>query len=164
MEWTKLFRSRGKGNADISGSYNFRCLSDTVTTSGVVGAERLSRLAEDGYSALINLLPDDSQHAVPDEKGLVTGQGLRYVYIPVDWDAPARDDFDAFCAAMDTLDGGKVHIHCAANFRVSAFYGLYAAGRGTWSWQEAEANIRSLWNPEEFPAWKSLIDSVRAET
>ena len=33
--------------------------------------------------------------------------------------------FTDFCAAMDAHKGEKVLVHCAANYRVTAFMGLY---------------------------------------
>ena len=145
----------------LDGSYNFRRINDRVTTSGVVGAERLGALQASGYQALINLLPDSSEYAVAGEADLVTAQGVDYIYIPVDFAAPSQQDFDAFTRAMDQLDDRKVHIHCAANFRVSAFYSLYAQRCGRWNTAQADAHIRDLWNPADEPAWAAFIASQR---
>ena len=115
----------------IDQTFNFRRVSDRVTTSGLVNAEQLATLGGEGYHAVINLLPDSYEHAVHDEATIVRDQGLDYVYIPVDFAAPTHDDFAAFSDAMDAHSDDQVHVHCAANFRVSAFYGLYAQSRGS---------------------------------
>ena len=81
----------------------------------------------------------------------------RYVHIPVDFAAPTRDDFDAFVAAMEANEGKQVHVHCAANYRVSAFYGLYAVAKGWWTADEAHAHMRDLWDPSEHPAWDAFL-------
>lgn len=145
----------------IETSYNFRRINDCVTTSGVVGANRLKGLAPEGYKLLINLLPDDSEYAVKDEAQTVIAQGVKYVHIPVDFNQPKVGDFERFAAALDEHQGQKTHIHCAANFRVSAFYALYAESRRLWSSAESQALIQSLWNPQDAAAWREFMAQVR---
>lgn len=140
----------------IEDSFNFRRIDDGLTTSGVVSAEQLSDLHRDGYDAVINLMPD-SESPVPNEARIVRDQGLDYVYIPVDFDNPTLSDLEEFTEAMDARAGGKVHLHCAANFRVTAFYSLYAKRRGLRTHEEADELLHSVWNPAEFPAWKAFM-------
>ena len=143
----------------IEESYNFRRIDDQLTTSGLVSAEQLASLRTEGYESVINLLPDTYEHAVRDEERIVRDQGVDYVYIPVDFDAPTVEDFEAFATAMDERAGQKLHVHCAANWRVSAFYGLYAMRRGLWTEEQATEFISSIWNPAEYPAWTSLLNT-----
>ncbi len=150
-------KREGEEGMSIEGSYNFRRVSDRITTSGVVGDKRLAALQAQGYGALINLLPDQSEYAVPEEGGIVTSQGLRYFYIPVDFAAPTQADLDAFAQAMDEIGDKPVHVHCAANFRVSAFYSLYAMRKGLWTEEQADKFIEGIWNPAEHPAWARFI-------
>ena len=144
----------------IEDSYNFRRIHDGLTTSGVVSVEQLSDLHREGYDAVINLMPD-SENAVADEARIVRDQGLDYVYIPVDFQAPTRADLEAFIDAMDARSGGKVHVHCAANYRVSAFYSLYALRRGLCTQDEADELVHSVWDPAEFPAWMAFMTDER---
>jgi len=146
----------------IEASLNFRRVSDTVTTSGSVGVAELGELRAKGYDVVVNLLPDTSEYAAPGEAAIVQGQNLGYVLIPVDFAAPTHDDFDAFAAAMDANAEKKVHIHCAANYRVSAFYSLYAMRKGWWTAEQADAHIRDVWRPEEYPVWEAFIAAERA--
>jgi protein tyrosine phosphatase (PTP) superfamily phosphohydrolase (DUF442 family) len=143
-------------------SYNFRRIHDDLTTSGLVSVEQLHGLRSEGYDALINLLPDSYEHAVADEAGIVRGEGLDYVYIPVDFDAPSHADLEAFATAMDARVGKKIHVHCAANYRVSAFYSLYARAKGLCTDEEARALVEEIWTPAEFPAWAAFIADERA--
>ena len=147
----------------IEESYNFRRIDERMTTSGLVSPEQLSSLHGEGYDAVINLLPDSYEHAVPEEERIVRNQGIEYVYVPVDFDAPASADLDAFADAMDARASQKIHVHCAANYRVSAFYGLYAQGRGLWTEGEADEFIRSIWNPAGFPAWATFMTDERTD-
>jgi uncharacterized protein (TIGR01244 family) len=146
----------------VDDTFNFRRISDRLTTSGLLNAEQLAGLGSEGYQAVINLLPDSYEHAIPDEATIVRDQGLDYVYIPVDFAAPTHEDFVAFSDAMRAHAQHKVHVHCAANYRVSAFYGLYAQSQGLCAAEEADALVRDLWNSDDYPAWKAFIADERA--
>jgi len=146
----------------IEDSYNFRRVNALVTTSGVVGPDRLKDLGPERYDVVVNLLPDESEYAVENERQVVEGQGIKYVHIPVDFKNPTLAGYDRFVSALDWAKERKVHIHCAANYRVSAFYALYAESRQIWSRAEAQEFIRDLWQPEERPGWPQFIARVRA--
>jgi len=146
----------------IEDAYNFRRIHDRLTTSGLVSAAQLGGLRGEGYDAVVNLLPDGYEHAPPDEARIVSDQGLEYVYIPVDFDAPTHRDFEAFVAAMDARVDQKVHVHCAANYRVSAFYSLYAEQRGLCSDAEARALVHEVWDPADYPVWQAFLNAERA--
>ncbi len=144
----------------IENSYNFRPITADLTTSGVVGAPRLQGLSAEGYEVVINLLPDSSEQAVADERDIVESQGIEYVHIPVDFQHPTAADFQAFARSLDSAQGRKVHIHCAANYRVSAFYAHYAKVHGRWSETEAEVFVRSLWEPQDYPGWPEFLAAL----
>ena len=141
----------------VEQAFNFRRVDERVSTAGIVTEEQLQCLAGEGYQAVINLLPDDSQYAVASEQHIVEEQGLRYHYIPVDFTEPTTADFAAFEQAMGELADQKIMIHCAANYRVSAFYSLYACRHLQWSEQRAAEWVVSLWNPDEHPPWSEFI-------
>ena len=142
---------------DIEASYNFRKISDKLTTSGVVRPDGLKALASQGYEVVVNLLPDTSEHAVRGERDIVESQSIEYVYIPVDFKKPSQSDFALFSSTMDRVDGRKIHIHCAANFRVSAFYALYQVSRGHWKMERAFEFIHGVWQPADHPGWSEFI-------
>jgi protein tyrosine phosphatase (PTP) superfamily phosphohydrolase (DUF442 family) len=146
----------------IEDTFNFRRISDQITTSGLVNAEQLATLGREGYQAVVNLLPDSYEYAVHEEPAIVRDQGLDYVYIPVDFDAPTHADFVAFSDAMRERSDDRVHVHCAANYRVSAFYGLYAQSQGLWTEAEADALVHDLWNSADYPAWTAFIADERS--
>lgn len=144
----------------IETSYNFRKIHDRLTTSGTVHPDDLKMLAFQGYEVVVNLMPDASEYAVADERKIVQSQGLEYIYIPVDFKQPKRSDFAEFSAALDRVSDKKVHIHCAANYRVSAFYALYAAINGCWSHDRAWKFIYDVWQPAEHSGWSEFITDV----
>lgn len=144
----------------VEQAFNFRKVSDFISTAGVLSAAQLGALAREGYTAVINLLPESSEYAVAGERDLVLGQGLSYRHIPVDFSAPRESDYRAFESAMHELQGSRLMIHCAANYRVSAFYAIYARHHLGWSAGQSEAFIAAIWNPGEHPPWDAFIDSL----
>ena len=140
---------------DDLGIYNFRRLSPTLTTSGQPDEAQLAGLRDAGIVTVINLALSDSPRALPDEAATLAGLGLRYIHIPVEFTAPAEADFEAFATAMDGLDDAPVHIHCAANYRVSAFLYRYRTERLGWSAAEAGPDLEAVWQPDQ--VWQKFI-------
>lgn len=145
----------------IESSLNFRRVSPTVTTSGTVSAGDLGELRRKGYDVVVNLMPDSSEYAVEGEASIVRAQGVEYVYIPIDFARPNHEEFDEFVAAMDANAGKSIHVHCAANYRVSAFYSLYAMRQGWWTEAEADEHLGSIWSDGDYPVWEEFIGAVR---
>ncbi|WP_374687765.1 protein tyrosine phosphatase family protein, partial [Promineifilum sp.] len=106
------------------GIFNYVKVNDRLSTAGQPTEEQLRDLAADGFTAIINLVPVNPPYTPADEAGLARELGMAYHYIPVDWNNPTDEDFAAFERAMAAAAGDKTLIHCAANFRVTAFYAL----------------------------------------
>lgn len=141
----------------VDQAYNFQIIDEAVSTSGLLSEEQLSELRASGYEAVINLLPHDSEYAIKNEEAIVSEQGVDYLYIPVDFAGPTERDYSEFVDAMKSCQGRKVLVHCAANYRVSAFYAMYAYEDLGWSASHARQHIESIWRPEENPPWEQFI-------
>src|SRR5262249_22234359 len=115
-----------------------------------------------GYDAVVNLGLLDPRYCLPDEAGLAALLGLAYRHIPVVFDAPAPEDFDAFVRAMDELADRKVFVHCAANFRVTSFIALYGERRLGWSREQADAHARTFWPLND--TWLDFLQTCRQQT
>ncbi len=141
----------------VSDAYHFKQVDDRLSTAGVVSEEQLGELKDEGYGAVISLLPADSQYAIPDEPQIVTAQGLSYTYIPVDFAAPTESDYQQFVAAMQANADSKLLVHCAANYRVSAFYSIYAVQHLDWTEAQAREFMGSIWNLADYPVWEAFV-------
>ncbi len=148
----------------IEDIYNYRKVSDQIATGGQPSAAQLEAAAQAGFNAVINLATFDPGHSLPDEAGLVESLGMRYIAIPVKWNDPQESDFLAFEQAMGGLAGQKVLIHCAANFRATAFYALYAERNLGWSQAQGEALRETVWQGSNYPIWEQFIRSIRARS
>src|SRR5436305_12243062 len=77
------------------------------------------------HGRLINLGLHSHEKALPDEAKSVSQLGMKYIHIPVDFQNPTEEDFNRFCSEMEQLKETPVHVHCIANYRVSAFFYRY---------------------------------------
>jgi len=143
--------------------YNYRKVDEQFITGGQPNAEQLKSAAEEGFRTVINLATISPRDTLEDEAGLVHSLGLTYFHIPVDWENPQESDFDAFESVMQALPAGKTLIHCAANFRVTAFYSLYAQKHLGWSGEQAEAFRGSIWQGSDYPVWEAFIGHIRSQ-
>jgi uncharacterized protein (TIGR01244 family) len=139
--------------------YNYRQVDERLSTSGQPTDAQLAEIADAGFQTVVNLaLHDDPRYSLPDEPGSVQALGMRYIHIPVQFKAPTEADLDEFFAAMDAHQGERVWVHCAANWRVSAFVGLYRVLRQGWEREQAFALQRNLWEPDE--VWAPFIEAM----
>jgi protein tyrosine phosphatase (PTP) superfamily phosphohydrolase (DUF442 family) len=154
-------RVRYRPRVALAGIRNFLSIDDSLGTAGQPTEAELAEVAAAGYAVVVNLGLLDPKYCLPDEASAVASLGMAYHHIPVRFDAPTVDDFRAFVAAMDAWRGRKVFVHCAANYRVSAFVALYGELRLGWTRARAEELARRMWQPND--TWRALIDRCRAE-
>jgi protein tyrosine phosphatase (PTP) superfamily phosphohydrolase (DUF442 family) len=142
--------------------FAFRQAAPDLATSGQPHEDELAAIAEAGYEVIINLaLHDDSRYSLKDEASSVNALGLRYVYIPVRFDAPTASDLSKFFDAMVSHKHLRVWVHCAANKRVSAFLGLYRCVHEGWPEETAFALLREIWQPDD--VWSTFIATQLAK-
>jgi protein tyrosine phosphatase (PTP) superfamily phosphohydrolase (DUF442 family) len=138
--------------------YHFLALGNTLYTSGMPTAEQLADAAASGIQVVINLAMPNSERALPDERSVVESLGMKYIGIPVQWDHPTRGDLDEFMDAMDTNKQARLLVHCQANYRATGFVTLYRILRLGWDQAEAFVDLRRIWDPDDYPAWKKFIE------
>lgn len=152
---------------DTSSITNFIKVTDKIATSGQPTHEHLQAARDEGYQAIINLAPNDAEnHALQGEQEIIRSLGMEYHHIPVEWGNPHTEQFEEFAGVMQELKDKKVLVHCAANYRVTAFYSLYAMKYQGWTAEQADRLIARVW--ESRPdyrmddIWKSFIQGVRS--
>jgi uncharacterized protein (TIGR01244 family) len=157
---------RGRAKTKIMSTqeiYNYRKVDDQLITGGQPTEEQLKSAADEGVKTVINLATINPRYSLEDEAGLVRSLGMTYCHIPVDWENPQDSDFEAFEATLQQLAAGKTLIHCAANFRVTAFYSLYAMQHLGWSEAQADEFRASIWQGSSYPVWERFIDHMKAK-
>jgi uncharacterized protein (TIGR01244 family) len=145
---------------------NFVRIDDRITTSGRLQPADPARLAAIGVRHVINLALDEHPDALPEAATRMAEAGLRYTHIPIPFDAPTDAHYDAFVAAIEDSDA-PVHVHCIANFRVSAMFYRYHCERRGMKQADARAMMARVWTPETIqiphaPAWAAFVAAVPA--
>ncbi|NOT24636.1 MAG: hypothetical protein HOP16_00915 [Acidobacteria bacterium] len=141
---------------------NFRRVDSKLATCGQPTEEQLASARSTGVEVVINLaLHDDPRYSLANERGTVEALGMTYVHIPVQFGAPTESDLLAFFEAMDSNGERHVLIHCAANYRVTAFLGLYRRLRQGWAADQAFQLMDTIWKPDA--AWAQFIGAMLAK-
>jgi uncharacterized protein (TIGR01244 family) len=141
--------------ADPETIYNWRRLDPRITTSGQPTESQLAEIHALGVRHVINLGLHSHEKALPDEASSVSGLGMAYIHIPVDFQNPTDRDFDQFCSAMKQLEEAPVHVHCIANYRVSAFFYRYRRDVLGMNETRARADMEEVWKPEG--VWAAFV-------
>lgn len=139
---------------------NYRYINDRLASSGQPLADEIQSIADAGYEAVINLAMPYSPNVLEDEGFRVISLGLDYYHIPVPWEEPTLAHLQRFCALMQMLEGRKVWVHCALNYRVSAFLYQYHRLVLTVPEEQARSVMLPEWEPDE--VWQAFlqIDSL----
>lgn len=140
--------------------YNFLSYHEKLSSSGMPTAAQMKSVAEAGVQVVINLAPHDVHDAIPNEPELVNSRGMEYINIPVNWGTPTRDGLNKFMDAMDAHKDEKIHVHCEANFRASAFIAIYRILRLGWAEEDAFSVMHTIWDEDTYPVWKMFIEEA----
>lgn len=131
---------------------------DWLWTSGQLSERDIHQLPALGVEVVVNLALPTSSNALPGEAEWVTGEGMAYVQIPVEWAHPRPEQFAQFVGVLDAFRGRTVWVHCAMNMRVSAFIYLYRRLVLSESEEAASFPMREVWSPDE--TWQTFIDGA----
>ncbi len=141
----------------IQDIYHFEAPTNWLGTSGQPNRDQFADIAAAGYRAVVNLAPPTSDRAIADEGSIVTGLGMSYHQIPVDFAVPTRSDLEAFFALMDAYRSSKVFVHCVVNARVSAFSYHYLRQRLGLDEAAASTNLLQRWRQDMDPVWTDFL-------
>lgn len=147
----------------MTGIRNFVQMTEAVGTSGQPTAEQFDEIAQAGYSAVVNLAMPDSDDAIADEGNIVTSLGMKYIHIPVPFDAPTKQHLRSFIRVMRAMDGDKVWVHCVVNARVSAFMYHYLRIDKGYDDNAARNQLLRRWEPKMDAVWTKFLQLHKDE-
>ena len=136
--------------------FNYIQVNKNIATSGQPLENEFFFIGESGHQAVINIAMHNSDDAVANEGTIVTALGMSYFHIPVPFESPTVNHLRLFIRVMECLKGEKVWVHCAANYRVSAFMYQYQKLVYGLSSEEAKSSIFEFWHPDE--AWNEIMN------
>ncbi len=129
-----------------------------LMTSALPEEEDFAEMAAQGYEVVISLCQDIDAKTLEDEDTLVSRAGMRYIHLPVTFAEPTIDDYELLRDILRSVQNRKVWLHCARNWRVSAFMVIYHIIEMSMSHSEAEEIAHRIWKPNEI--WQARIDEA----
>jgi len=126
-----------------------------MASSGQPEEHEFGDIAKAGYRVVVNLAMPNSDFAIPEEGNIVTALGMSYVHIPVPFEAPTAEHLRQFIKVMQAYADRKVWVHCALNYRVSAFLYQYQRLVKGLPHEEARKAMLESWEPDEI--WRAFM-------
>lgn len=139
---------------------NFHRIDDRLATAGQPTADQIAAASVAGIQVIVNLALATSTGALPDEAAAVSGLGMEYVWIPIDFEQP---DLPSALRLFDVLDENRRHsvlVHCAANYRASALVYAYHVARQGMAPEAGRPDLHRFWTPNE--TWARYVDEAIA--
>jgi len=146
-------------NSEHSGPVmNYHRVNERLVTGGHLLDGGTAVLKEQGVKVVIDLRDEPPS----GEKERFAEQGIQWINIPVEWSNPQKADFERFRASMREHQQDHVLVQCAANYRASAMTYLYRVVVEKVPDDEAEEDLRAVWNPGENDTWSEFIGDIKA--
>ena len=134
---------------------NYVKINELISTSGQPKIEELELIANEGFEVVINLAMPTTSNALENEDKIVSSLNMSYIHIPVDFENPKISDLKLFLNILQSLGANKVWIHCAKNYRVSAFMYVYHKYILHTPFEEIDLSIFDIWKPSLI--WQELM-------
>ncbi len=136
----------------------YRKISNNLHTAAQPTTEQFKSIQQAGVNLVINLALSDSPGAIENEATVVQECAMDYIHIPVDFKKPEPDDLERFFQAMDQNKEKNILVHCAYNWRVSAFVYLYRVIKQDCDDETVKHDMSAIWVPDE--TWQAFIDTA----
>ena len=134
---------------------NYVKINELISTSGQPKIEELELIANEGFEVVINLAVPTTSNALENEDKIVSSLNMSYIHIPVDFENPKLSDLKLFLNILQALGANKVWIHCAKNYRVSAFMYVYHKYILHTPFEQIDLSIFDMWQPSL--VWQELM-------
>ena len=134
---------------------NYVKINELISTSGQPKIEELESIANEGFEVVINLAVLVTSNALENEDKIVSSLNMSYIHIPVDFENPKLSDLKLFLNILQALGANKVWIHCAKNYRVSAFMYVYHKYILHTPFEQIDLSIFDKWQPSL--VWQELM-------
>lgn len=133
---------------------NFLRIGPSLATGGHFADNGVAAISQQGVSLVIDLRdkPPEGQ----EER--LAAAGIRWINVPVAWQAPRREDFEAFSRFMSENQAENILVQCQANYRASAFTYMYRVIELGVPESEARKDLTAVWAPEG--TWLEYMDQI----
>jgi [ribosomal protein S5]-alanine N-acetyltransferase len=143
---------------ELEGIQAFRRLSPLLASSGQPDPAGIEAIGRAGFKQLINLAMPTSPGALANEADLAERAGLRYLHLPIDFEAPEPEQAARLFQELQRSAGQPVFVHCAKNMRVSALLSAYRMVLAGVPCQTARADLHAIWEPNH--VWRCYVSNA----
>ena len=130
-------------------------INELISTSGQLKIEEFELIANEGFEVVINLAVPTTSNSLENEDKIVSNLNMSYIHIPVSFENPKISDLKLFLNILQSLGANKVWVHCAKNYRVSAFIYVYHKYILHTPFEEIDLSIFDIWKPSLI--WQELM-------
>ena len=130
-------------------------INELISTSGQLKIEEFELIANEGFEVVINLAVPTTSNSLENEDKIVSNLNMSYIHIPVSFENPKISDLKLFINILQSLGANKVWIHCAKNYRVSAFMYVYHKYILHTPFEQIDLSIFDMWQPSS--VWQELM-------
>ncbi|MDD4330223.1 MAG: protein tyrosine phosphatase family protein [Aliarcobacter sp.] len=130
-------------------------INELISTSGQLKIEEFELIANEGFEVVINLAVPTTSNSLENEDKIVSNLNMTYIHIPISFENPKISDLKLFLNILQSLGANKVWIHCAKNYRVSAFIYVYHKYILHTPFEEIDLSIFDIWKPSLI--WQELM-------
>ncbi len=134
---------------------NYIKINELISTAGQPTKEQFQAIKDEGFEIVINLALSTATNALENEDKIVTQLGMTYIHIPVDFENPQISEVKQFLNIMQALAANKVFVHCALNYRVSAFMYVYHKYILQTPFEEVDLSLIEEFMPDE--KWQRVM-------
>ncbi|RXJ90711.1 hypothetical protein CRV01_06055 [Arcobacter sp. CECT 8983] len=134
---------------------NYIKINEQISTAGQPSVEQFQKIKEENFEIVINLALSTATNALENEDKVVTELGMTYIHIPVDFEEPKVEDLNKFLKVMQAFKGKRVFVHCAKNYRVTAFMYIYHKHVLNTAFDDIDISMFEQWSPSK--KWQNLM-------
>ena len=138
---------------------NYHRIDDRLVTGGHLLDSGTETLKKQGVKIVIDLRDEPPA----GERERYAEQGIDWINVPVEWRAPKKEDFDRFSEVMREHQDDHVLVQCQANYRASGMTYLYRVIVEKVPEDEAEVDLRAVWNPDDYDTWREYLAEILAQ-
>ncbi|WP_044415174.1 protein tyrosine phosphatase family protein [Halarcobacter anaerophilus] len=136
---------------------NYIKINENISTSGQPTEKEFEKIKDAGFEVVINLALYNASNAIKNEDKTVTSLGMSYFHIPVDFEEPKVEQASLFLNTLKALDKRRVWIHCALNYRATAFMYLFHKHVLNTPFDNIDLKVFDEWTPST--QWQQLMKS-----
>ncbi len=134
---------------------NYIKINENISTSGQPSFEQFELIAKCDYEIVINLALHNASNAIDNEDKIVTDLGMSYFHIPVLFENPTLKQLKLFLDILSINQNKKVWIHCALNYRVSAFMYVFHKYYLNTPFDKIDLSLLEEWQPNM--KWQNIL-------